>query len=456
MSTLSRPQRRLELRQAVYCDESSWKWDDRERLIFLHVAKSGGTSLDEYFTSFFAASAALPPEKQVRRIADWDADDWDRYRYFKLEWPYQPTFRRVGSAHFVTMLRDPIKRLISLFQHLSRPDDHSQQYETVRQRRAPILEAARTLELDEWVRLEPPHPGAYLRHAYLGMATIGVANLVNKTESELDQLLQVAKENLCRRFACVGIVEEYARSKELFCRTFGLPLDFAAGVEKLNSAPESVGCKPSPCESTLQRIRMENRWDCELYSFAKSRLESRLHELSTAQSASQAADFRLEEAPTTEGELVLTAAELRGLGLYRCEVTADELGFRWFGGRPITRLAFGAQLPSTGTLWGRLSIHVAAAPLSRIQIRVNGQATKNVRVVDTSTGKQLQFEASIDSMDVRDDIHWIEIEGPLCSPSTKDALDQRTLLVAVSELSLRWNADPAGSNAWNSIHRVSA
>ena len=258
---------RLQLREALVQRHGQWVRERREGLLFLHVSKSGGTSLDNFLSGFFPADDVLPTELQVRRIADWDHADWARYKYFKLEWPIYNSRLLAPQLHYVTMLRDPVQRIVSLYKHLRRPDDHSQQYETVRNRRTPEQETARQMSLRDWVTRRHPQPGAYYRHPYLGTATIGVFNMTSLSDGQLDDLLEQGKANLRDQFAFVGIVEEYLESQRLFCRTFGVPLHYAAHREKLNAAP-ATDPDPTAAEA-LDILRHENRWDVALYAYAR-------------------------------------------------------------------------------------------------------------------------------------------------------------------------------------------
>lgn len=435
---------RLRLGEARYQRGTEWVRETRPGLLFLHVAKSGGTSLDAFFANFFSPQEMLPTDRQVRRMVEWDDQDWSRYRYFKLEWPHELTAKRSPPLHVVTLLRDPVQRIVSLYKHLRRADDHTQQYDSVRARRTPEQEAARTLSLAEWARLRPGEPGAYFRHPYLGMATIGVRNLVEKSEAELDALLERARRNLRDQFAFVGIIEEYLRSKRLFCRTFGLPLHYAAGEERLNVAPRTQDPHTQLDDETVALLRRENRWDVELYEFARRLFAERCLALE------QLPDPALDESispppprdPPREGRTEHGIETLAGSGFYPVETSPLGISVRWTGSLPVSTFDLVAAWPSRGPLEVSLDIVAVVEPerLSELQVRLDGRAPESTRWEPVATGPRLIARFDLSPEIARRTLHQLELEGPTAEPPSPPGVprDGRRLGVGVHRVAWRW------------------
>jgi hypothetical protein len=439
---------RLRLGEARYQRGTEWVRETRQGLLFLHVAKSGGTSLDAFFSNFFPPHEILPTDRQVRRMVEWDDQDWHRYRYFKLEWPHELTAKRSSPLHVVTLLRDPIQRIVSLYKHLRRADDHTQQYDSVRVRRTPEQEAARTLSLAEWARLRPGQPGAYFRHPYLGMATIGVRNLVEKSDAELDTLLDRAKRNLREQFAFVGIIEDYLQSKRLFCRTFGLPLHYAAGEERLNVAPRTPDPHTQLDDATQALLRRENRWDVELYEFARRLFAERCLALE------HLPDPALDEThapspprnPPSQGRMEHGIEALPGSGFYPVETSPLGISVRWTGSLPVSTLDLVAAWPARGALEFHLDVVAVVEPerLSELQVRLDGRAPANTRWEPVSTGPRLVARFDLSEDIARRTLHQLELEGPTAEPPTPPGVprDGRRLGIGLHRVAWTWGGTP--------------
>jgi len=448
----NRVRQRLQLREARYQREGRWVRETRAGLTFLHVSKSGGTSLDNFFANFFPPEAMLPTELQVKRMVEWDDADWSRYRYFKLEWPYELTARRAPPQHFVTLLRDPVQRIVSLYKHLRRADDHTAQYDAVQARRSPEVEAARSLPLADWARLRPPEAGAYFRHPYLGMATIGVRNLLDKSNAELDALLERAKRNLREQFAFVGIVEEYLPSKRLFCESFGLPRHYAVGEERFNVAPDGGAAKSPPDGATLDLIRDENRWDAALYDFACELLAERCAELADTDRAGGApaagSDNELRWEPTVDrsefGCDEFDIAALPGSGWYPVEQSPLGQAVRWTGALPTSTLDLIALWPHRGPLEVHLDVFavIDAERIHDLQVRLDGEHPYSRRWIGLPHGLRLIAHFDLTPAIAARPLHQLELEGPLAAPPADSPADQpvdvRRLGVAVHAVACLW------------------
>lgn len=86
--------------------------EDR-KLVFLHIPKTGGTTLHHHFSRHFAPEeicperfsnlAAIPPERMAR------------YRYFSGHFNFDELHLIPGPRYVVTVLRDPIERILSTY-----------------------------------------------------------------------------------------------------------------------------------------------------------------------------------------------------------------------------------------------------------------------------------------------------------------------------------------------------
>lgn len=434
---------RLGLREARYPLAADWPFVRREKFFFTHIPKSGGTSFDEFLSTLFSAREILPPRLQILGPDYWKPADWRRYRYFHGGHPYLRVCQQ-KPAHFVTLLRDPVKRIVSQYWHLRRSGDLSDTLPEKAEPRQVLRKLARSLSLDEWVRLPVTQPGAYPRNTYIGLLTEGHLVVRRSGATQLRQLMERAKQALATEFAFCGIVEEYLRSKQLFCRIFGLPSHFADGEERCNVSPFTEARQP-PSPETVEFIRRENAADLELYSYARRLFDERwamFQEL--PRDEIEQWDGRLREgvvAPEA-GELIFPARELRGSGLHREETRKSGRTHRWCGGLPVTTIDLAADLPvgAEATLRFHLARVISDKAYKSFAVTLDGSTPlrartrwrfghyehySRFRVTPEMAGRPLH----------RVEIHC-ETEYP---PQTGDASDdKRPLGAAIQQIQLCW------------------
>jgi hypothetical protein len=228
-------------------------------LIFLHIPKAGGSSLQDYILSHY------PGGKFYRFTGD--TQQWN-------EFPNLPEARRasfdalVGHVHFglhrhlpepatyLTMLRDPVDRMVSHFYYVLSDPAHYL-HKRIREGGYTLYEFAATRvshELDnDQVR-------------WLTEAHHFEVERVDRA------LLEQAKWNLEHGIAAFGLMERFEQSLRCFEAAFGWekrPL-----IEKKNVNRE----RPPLAEidpAAIQAIREANKFDVELYEFARALFEER-------------------------------------------------------------------------------------------------------------------------------------------------------------------------------------
>ncbi len=439
-SATERLHRRLSLREARYRRGSDWSFQTRDKLIFLHVPKSGGTSFDSFITGFFPDEEILPADRQSLIAADWRESFWNEHRYFKVGYWYDRVKHQQPSAHFLTLLRDPVKRVISYYWHLRRDEDFTDRFQGVVERRTPETSLARVCSLGEWARTPTSHEGAYPRNATTAALTIGWLPLRQTPEAEQNAVLERAKQVLRDELVYFGLVEEYQRSKELFCRTFGLPLHYAQGEERCNTSPFAEA-RAKPDEETLAVIRQENRLDVALYEYARTLFEERSRTLQTVLPdtlyGSRRAWPRLRG---EDGGYTQSAEALRGSGLYRVESVANGPRHCWTGRLTRTTLDLAAELPRQGELCIRLHTIASVEPLEQVQVRLDGVAATSTHVEYHPDHQEVVCRFALEWAIASHDVHTLEIVAPARMPTNGDGqpLDERKLGIAISQVMVDW------------------
>ncbi|MDM5453433.1 sulfotransferase family 2 domain-containing protein [Peribacillus simplex] len=230
--------------------------------IFMHVPKTGGTTLSEI----------LRKQYEVNEIFDHDSYEYKIKKVDQLEEEEKKKIKAVAGhyyygihqhfskpSNYFTMLRDPVDRVISLYFFL---------------KNQPGYERVREMTLEEFVLRDPEAQN---------LQTM----LVSGDPDYPD--IKKAKENL-KTFSVVGVTELF--NETLFC----LKKEYAWGdihyirknITKNRLAKEEV---PS---DIINLIKKYNAMDMELYNLAKELLYKKLKSL-TVDEQKQLEKFKLEQ-----------------------------------------------------------------------------------------------------------------------------------------------------------------
>ncbi len=248
---------------------------DREALIFLHIPKTAGTTLNriiEWQYSPFAIFTMDPyriratPER-LKRLPEGRRR---RLRVVRGHLFYGIHECLPQGATYITMLRDPVPRALSAYYFILRRPLHPLHWKLKRER----------LRVEDCLRLFPQRHNLQCR-LIAGVKDTAIAD---------ERLLDIAKENLTRSFSVVGISERFDESLMLIATTFDweIPLYKNCKVSK---------ARPQIDPGTVEMIRDHNRLDVELYEFGKGLFEESLQK---------------KEAAVREGLAALRALPTRG------------------------------------------------------------------------------------------------------------------------------------------------
>src|SRR5262249_17956336 len=227
---------------------------DRKALIFLHIPKTAGTTLNRIIEWQYSPLAIFTMDPhRIRATAE---------RFQRLPEARRRRFQVVRGhlfygiheflpqgATYITLLRDPVSRLLSSY------------YFVLRRPLNPLHRKLKKegLSIEDCIRLFPDRNNTQCRFI------AGVKDLASDDE----RLLEMAKENLIKSFSVVGICERFEESLVLISKTFGWELSIYENHKVAKSRP-----KVDP--QLAEVIREYNRLDVELYEFGKELFEENL------------------------------------------------------------------------------------------------------------------------------------------------------------------------------------
>lgn len=232
-------------------------------VVYVHIPKAAGTSLKNLLSRVYAGRPVFfftPRTGELDRLRALPPDARRRVAVVAGHEPfgYQDVFRgcRVSPA-VITVLREPVARVVSLFRYIHRDSEHP--------RHSEFVENGVTVD-DVYRRLRLPAFDNHMTRFLAGRRAFA------KPFGELDaDDLEAAKHNLAAGCRAFGLQEHFERSIAWFGRELGWP-DAEAG--DLNRAPRrSTVADVDDADRRL--IAGHNALDAALYAFAVSVFDER-------------------------------------------------------------------------------------------------------------------------------------------------------------------------------------
>jgi galactose-3-O-sulfotransferase len=233
---------------------------DREALIFLHIPKAAGTTLNRIIEWQYSPLAIFTMDPYRIRATPERLKRLPEGRRRRLRVVRGHMFYGVhkflpqGATYF-TMLRDPVARVLSAYYFILRRPLNPLHRKVKRER----------LGVEDCLRLFPQRHNLQCR-LIAGVKDTAIAN---------ERLLDMAKEHLTKSFSVVGICERFEESLMLMATTFGWEIPFYKNC-KVSKARPQIG------PGTVEMIRDHNRLDVELYEFGKGLFEESLQKKEAA------------------------------------------------------------------------------------------------------------------------------------------------------------------------------
>ncbi|MEL6441277.1 MAG: sulfotransferase family 2 domain-containing protein [Cyanobacteria bacterium J06621_8] len=231
-------------------------------VIFLHIPKAAGTTLRDILCRQYKkeyiyeldSKNFLQSQEDFKQLDPKEKDKIQLlmgHMYFGLH-----EFMSLPST-YITMLRNPIKKVISYYYFVSKLTTHPD-YELIK---------SQNISLKEYCIMKRPN-----------MCNAQTRFLAGENFSEVNnepEMLEQAKRNLQDYFSIVGITERFNETLILMKQKLGWDLN--PYYYKRNTNRTDSYAKLNISDDTLETIREYNQLDIELYEYACERFE---HDLS--------------------------------------------------------------------------------------------------------------------------------------------------------------------------------
>lgn len=249
---------------------------DDEQVYFLHIEKTAGLSLTSFLDNQFPANTIY--QHHYRHIPSLPREQMAEYRLIRGHYTYALHTLLPRKPRYITMLRDPIARVISHYQHALR-DPSYYLYNHVH---------SKDLSLLDFV-LDPTthHVASNWQTRCVALDT-DLGNLAQQCPEEIfdqcidsvattlpnDEILEIAKQHL-DEFMFVGITERFEESLAILTYLLGSAPAYAP---RINVAPKTLSQTEAPLE-TRKVIAEHNQLDLALYEDAIGRFQVQFNEM---------------------------------------------------------------------------------------------------------------------------------------------------------------------------------
>lgn len=243
-------------------------------LFFLHVPKTGGISMTKILDDRFSAEEIFPvpdqhqPKKMFEELS---VEELARIRFVRGHFWFGPGDGAIHdflspSPLTVTILRDPIERVMSVFRYIVNYPDHWLTKRTMPSGTSDIAEFVR----NPWAQSEIKDLQTRLIVGHIpGNPIMNPPTRPAEDRMPDDELMDIAKQRL-DEFVFVGLTERFAESVALLLRRLGWKqID---EVPRLHVSPS--GARQPISDEVNDAIAERNQLDLELYAYARDRFES--------------------------------------------------------------------------------------------------------------------------------------------------------------------------------------
>ncbi|TKJ40777.1 hypothetical protein CEE37_07370 [candidate division LCP-89 bacterium B3_LCP] len=236
--------------------------DDHEnRLIFLHIMKTAGTTLERILKRQYGDLGAIRfyPKKledNLREFNELSSAEQNKVNVIMGHFRFGLHRELTGDYKYITLMRNPVDRIMSEYYYILTHPEH--------ELHEPMTSQYKNIA--DFVRSGMYHLLDNTHTKYLsGMDDLGYGEYSSEA-------VEIARENLQKHFSFVGITEEFDESLIFLKRMYNWSTPYYIRENVTNNRPKTESLTPEERAVIEEYARM----DIELYEHIRSEFEERL------------------------------------------------------------------------------------------------------------------------------------------------------------------------------------
>ena len=240
------------------------KKDISKTVIFLHLVKTAGTTLNQVLDREYANILSFYIPRESKELFDGFKEKLKTGNPGLIrghfEWGWHVFLSR--PFIYITLLREPVARVISEYFYILGKTDH------------PLFDqvSAKNISIADFVKNFLP-PNLQTRKIS-GLTFAKNSGIPQDLEINADNMLKIAKENLDKYFAIVGLTEKFDETLILLKRELRWDWPF---YTRQNVTRKKVARENMPA-STIEIIKEHNQLDVELYEYTRQLFNEKIRQ----------------------------------------------------------------------------------------------------------------------------------------------------------------------------------
>lgn len=228
---------------------------EEESLIFYHIPRTGGTTIDFLLKGHFPQEV-ICPDRYYFQIENRTVEDLKKFQFFSGHFFFNSNLKDLNHVKRIVFLRDPVQRVLS-----------EQRFLNLHEKKSPG--EGNFIYKEHFIQQGQPI------HEVSNHQCLFLSSYDRNDPTITPQMhLKSAKENLRNHFYFIGITENMKESLKAIYRLFGWKLP-----RKIPRCNHTDSIELDVDAKLLEEIRLRNLQDIELYEYAKSLYKYKLRKI---------------------------------------------------------------------------------------------------------------------------------------------------------------------------------